>query len=369
MTNSTFNTNANVLTSSAKTFMNTFTDSETGEQVIVPTYETLVIPGRPDYIDGIRKNVNSFGTTDLSNFSGDTRDLIVEIGADFTASKVPAYRQIIQPNGEPKFVMVPNNFFVQRDDTHEILSGNVTETYKVFDFSDAVYYYMSILNQLGQRGYDITPAFGKVWGNGQKLFLQHKIKGGQVMGDPVDSYLTLLSSHDSTQGFVIALSCVRCFCSNQIHRMLKNAQMKLSLRHTTNNAARIESEAQKMIDMEQKASIALEEYAESLASMRMTEAQLFNAFARYKKLSSLKTQRQINNFETLAGGLISAYRMPDVDNFRNTALGGYYAFSDASQHITPLRLSASRDQKMIEAMSDGNMALGEFADILVQEVK
>ena len=357
------------LTSSISKFMDTITDKETGETIILPNLQSLEVPNKPNYVGGQRRNINSFGTEDISSFDGDGTTLIQHIGADFNAEKTPAYRRLtVLENGIPvdKFIEVPNNFFVERTDTHQILGNNVTSTYSIFDFRDAAMYYFSILEQLKNKGYQITPAFAKIWENGARLFIQHKIGGGQVMGEPVDSYLSLITSHDKSSGFVLALSTVRLFCSNQIHRMLKNASMRMVLRHTTNNGARIEAEAAQMIAMEKANRAALEEYAQSLAMTKITDANLFNAFAKYKALDKMTTQRQVNNFEYLAGNLMACYNMPDVANYRGTALGAYYAASDAFQHVEPLRNSKTRDQKMIEASLDGNVELGVFTDTVVQ---
>ena len=43
-------------------------------------------------------------------------------------------------------------------------------------------------------------------------------------------------------------------------------------------------------------------------------------------------------------------------------LGAYYGFSDMSQHCEPLRKTAQ--QTFIERGIDGNIQLGQFADIL-----
>lgn len=364
------NNNVNVLTSSMSKFVNTITDQETGEELILPTVDTLEVPPIPNYIGGERRNINSYGTIDISRFNGSNSELITHIGADFKADKTPAYRRltVLDDEGEPmyKYVEIPNNFFIERTDTHQIIGNNVSSTYSIFDFQDAAMYYFSILDQLCNKGYQITPAYAKVWENGAKLFIQHRIGGGQVMGEPVDSYLSLITSHDKSSGFILALSTFRLFCANQIQRMLRNSQMKLILRHTTNNGARIEAEANRMIAMERANAAALEEYAQSLAAIKITDAQLFNAFARYKGLERLTTQRQVRNFEYLAGNLLSAYNMPDVANFRGTALGAYYAASDAFQHVEPLRMSKTRGQKLIEGALDGNLDLGAFADTLVQ---
>jgi len=337
-------------------------DEVTGKDIIWPSYEKLVIPKTPNYRNGVRSNVASFGTTNLEKFVGTPENLISDINADFKAIKVPSYR--LTSAGE--YEVVPNNSFLVNSKTDDIIGKNITDRYSIFDFDTAIYYFLAMLEMVKKMGLEVTPAYGKVWQNGAKMFLQYKVGGTTIMGEKVDSYMSLVTSHDKSSGFIIALSAVRLFCQNQIHRMLKEATNKLSLKHTAGNQRRIEVEANKLIESQKTQMKALEAYAQSLAKVKISEKDIFDNYAAMKKVGAMTTQRQVDTFTENAQQLIACYRQPDVANFTNTALGAYYAYSDFSQHCVPTRKTS--DQSYIESALDGNLVLGDFTDMLVSRV-
>jgi len=355
-------------------------NSNATEAIILPSLKSINVPDRPDYIGGKRANVNSFGTTDISNFSGDTSELIQMIGADFKAVKKPSFQLLDttttlydafgNPVIVPDYREVPNSYYCVNSKTGDVIGTSLTERYEIFDFDDAIYFYMGIINEIANRGFSVTPSYAKVFGNGSKMFLQHKIKGGELMGEPVDTYIALLTSHDKSAGFMLALSTVRLFCQNQINRMLKSATNKITLKHTKGNQSRIEAEATRMIALEAKNSAVLQAHLSDLANVKVSEQQIFDAFSRMYELDKMSTQRQVNNWINRMEQLMACYRMPDVDNWRGTALGAYYAASDMFQHVSPLRIPSSAERQAIRDLNNiegaiDNADLGMFADILV----
>ena len=328
------------------------------ETVVLPTYNSLVIPKSPEYINGRRCNVNSYGTVDLSTFNGSTEQLIKEIGADFTAIKTPAMRKLSSGAIEE----VPNDFYLINNQTDEVIGRHMTDRYSILQFDDSVYYMMSLLEEIEKHGFKVTPAYGKVWNGGSKMFLQYKIGADKIKGEPVDNYLSLISSHDGSCSFTMTLSTIRLFCSNQIGRNLAGARNRVTLKHTTSASSRIAQVAEKMIALEKKQMSALEAYADTLCKIKITEKDIFDAYAQMMDLEHMDTQRRADNFASRCADLISCYRAPDLADFSGTAYGAYLAYSDFSQHCVPLRKTA--DQKFIEAGLNGNEELGSFADIL-----
>lgn len=330
----------------------------TSETVILPSYSSLIIPRSPEYINGHRCNVNSYGTTDLSSFKGTTEQLIKEIGADFNAIKSPAYRKLSSGSVEE----VPNDYYLINENTDEIIGRHMTDRYSILQFDESIYYMMSLLEEIKKHGFTVSPAYGKVWNGGSKMFLQYKIGADKIKGEPVDTFLSLVSSHDGSCSFTMSLSVVRLFCQNQIGRMLKNSSSRITLKHTTSASSRIAQVAEKMIAMEQKQISSLEAYADMLCKIKIDEKDIFDAYAKMMQLESADTQRKADNFASRCADLISCYRAPDLASFKGTAYGAYLAYSDFSQHCIPLRKTA--DQKFIEDGLSGNESLGEFADIL-----
>ena len=337
----------------------TATETITPEVLIMPTYKTLDIPNTPNYKGGVRSNVNGFGTVELKDFKGSTTDLVKTIGADFKAVRTPAYYMNPSTN---KYEAVKNNSFLVNDKTGKVIGANISDSYGIFDFGDAIGYFMAMINEIKRRGYDATPAYGQVFGDGAKMFLQYHITSGKVLGEPVDTYLTLMTSHDKSASFTIALSTIRAFCKNQIHRVLDKATNKIVLRHSAGNKNRIETEAARILAAEQEYRIELNKYLEHLSTVKLGEEQVYNAFAMLENVRAMDTQRKLDNFKYKAEQLLACYRSADLNDWRGTALGGYYAYSDYMDHVIPTR--KTNDLSYISNGFDGNINLGNYAKIL-----
>lgn len=338
-------------------------DEVTKENLKYPELGKMHIPGYPEYMDGRRQNVSARGTADLSGFSGTPQQLIEKIGADFKAIKQPSYRL----NAEGEYEEVPNCAFLVNSKNDKIIGKNITDRYEVFDFDNSILYYLSVLQEIKKKGFDVKPAYGKVYADGARMFLQYKISSGKMMGEDVDNYIALVTSHDKTAGFTVAYSMVRLFCQNQIHRMLRDSTQKTTLRHSKANQAKINQEADRIIRASEAQEIAMKNYTKYLASVKITDQDIFDAFGKIKDLENADTQRTVDNFKEQVGQLLSCYAMPDLENFKGTALGAYYAFSDFAQHVVPLR--KTKDQTFVEQSLNGNETLGYFTDTLLEIAK
>lgn len=328
------------------------------ETLIIPTLGSLNIPKHPSYINNSRVNVNSYGTTELSGFKGTSEELIKLIGADFKAQRIPSYR--INKDGE--YIPVKNNDFLINDQTDEIIGTNISSRYGIIDYSDSIMTYLALIEEIKKHNMDCYPVYGKVWDGGKKMFLQHHVQGNTIMGEPVDSYIALVTSHDKSAGFTIALSVTRLFCQNQLQRMLNGATNKITLKHTSNSRNFVEARAMQMIKAEEEQHKLLNQYCEHLATIKVTDQQIFDALSIMYHLNDMDSQRALNGFQNRAEQMFACMNMPDIGEHRHDLLGAYYGFSDMSQHCEPLRKTAQ--QTFIERGIEGNIQLGQFADIL-----
>ena len=356
--------NSSVLSLNAPISMNTPIDATTQKPLVFPTPYSIVVPNYPEYIGNQRFNTNSFGTQDISTFNGGPEHLIKAIGADFKA--IPTSHYYMTAGGD--LVEAKDRILVNDKTGKQIGKNLITDRYEVFDFDEGIYYFWALLEEIKSHGYKAEPAVAKIYGaGGAKMFLQYRIFGANLMGEPVDTYLTLLTSHDKSMGFTIALSMVRLFCQNQIHRMLKEATNRVTIRHMKTGKEKIQLEAQKIIRLNEQNHIAMQKYFEQLAGIKVDSNMIFEAMSRLYDLYNLDTQIKINKFTNRMEQLMACYNMPDVENWKGTALGAYYAFSDMQDHVVPLR--KVRDESYLERSVDGNVGLGEFADILVDVAK
>ena len=356
--------NASVLSLNAPISMSTPIDATTQKPLVFPTPYSIVVPNYPEYIGNQRFNTNSFGTQDISEFNGGPEHLISAIGADFKA--IPTSHYYMTAGGD--LVEAADRILVNDKTGKQIGKNLITDRYEVFDFDEGIYYFWALLEEIKSHGYQAEPAVAKIYGaGGAKMFLQYRIFGADIMGEPVDTYLTLLTSHDKSMGFTIALSMVRLFCQNQIHRMLKEATNRVTIKHMKAGKEKIQLEAQKIMRLREQNQIAMQKYLGGLAGIKVDNNMIFEAMSKLYDLYNLDTQIKINKFTNRMEQLMACYNMPDVENWKGTALGAYYAFSDMQDHVVPLR--KVRDESYLERSVDGNVGLGEFADILVDVAK
>lgn len=340
-------------------------DIITEKPIVYPTWQSIIAPNYPDYIGGQRISTNHFGTKDLKDFNGGPDDLIKAIGADFKA--VPSSHYYM--NGVTGELTEAADRVLINSKTGEQIGKNlISDRYTVLDFDDGVYYFWALLEEIAKHGYQVEPAVAKIYGyGGAKMFLQYRIFGADIMGEPVDTYLTLLTSHDKSLGFTIALSMVRLFCQNQVHRLLKNAEQKRVIKHLKTGKEKIQLEANRIIQLCESKHKALDEYLTGLANIKVNNEMIFNAMAETRGLYQLDSQTRVNKFTTAMEQLMACYNMPDLNDWRGTALGAYYAYSDFQDHVVPARKMKS--ESYLERAIDGNVGLGQFADVLVEMAK
>ena len=345
--------------------LNAPVDVITEKPIVYPTWQSIIVPNQPDYIGGQRISTNHFGTKDLKDFVGGPDDLIKAIGADFKA--VPSNHWYM--NGVTGELTEAADRVLINSKTGEQIGKNlISDRYTVLDFDDGVYYFWALLEEIAKHGYEVEPAFAKIYGEGgAKMFLQYRIFGADIMGEPVDTYLTLLTSHDKSMGFTIALSMVRLFCQNQVHRLLKNAEQKRVIKHLKTGKEKIQLEANRIIQLCESKHQALDEYLSGLANIKVNDEMIFNAMAHTRGLYDMDTQKKVNRFTTAMEQLMACYNMPDLNDWRGTALGAYYAYSDFQDHVVPAHKTKS--ETYLERAADGNIGLGQFADVLVEIAK
>lgn len=338
-------------------------DAKTDKPLVFPTANSIVIPNHPDYMvknGETRIATNHYGTKEISAFCGTPEDLVKEIGADFKA--VPTSHYYMGLDG--KLIEAADRILVNSKTHEQIGKNTISNSYQVFDFDEGIYYFFALLEEIKGHGYQVEPAVAKIYSGSARMFLQYRVFGGEIMGEPVDTYLTLLTSHDKSSGFTICLSMVRLFCQNQINRMLKNATNQITLRHSRSNKERIEKEASRIISMTERKYEALNAYLSNLATIKVDNNMIFDAMAQSKGLMNLDTQTKINKFTHTMEQLMACYNMPDLNDWRGTALGAYYAFTDYSDHVEPNR--STRDETYLERSINGNSDAEAFIDTLVK---
>ena len=349
----------------------------TTTMVTVPTLADIMIgvPKEPTWREGGRKEIthygtgivkNNFGTLELANYKGTNEDLIRDIGADFTVKPYrPRYENPITGVLEDM-----GNLYLFNEKTGQILNNvPVSERYEVLDFADCMRYFFALVEEIRSHGYEVKPDVAKCYDGGNKMFLQYTIENNEILGETFKTNLTLLTSHDKTFSFVICLSQIRCFCQNCVSRMLKSCDQQIKIRHTKIAHDAIVAKANVVLEAATTNQNALADYLTGLSTIKITDKNIYDAWLINNKINpneelSLASATKLKN---RMGEFFSCYNLPDVNDWRGTALGAYYAFSDFNDHVVAARQTATEGDSRIEnALYNGNPDLGAFIDTLVK---
>lgn len=333
------------------------------------------IPDAPTYCDGKRIPLtnystpvtkNNFGVTDFKNFTGTNEEIIDALGARFTVNP----HKLRYENPKTGVLEETNNLFLFNEQTGEMLNDTpVSDRYEVLNFEDCIRYFFALVEEIKSHGYDVRPDVGKVYKDGNRMFLQYIIEGKEILGENFSNRLTLMTSHDKKLAWCICLTSVRMFCQNCVTRALKGAEQMIKIRHTKASKEAIEAKAKAVIDANANNHKLLSNYLTSLSTIKVTDeniydAWLLNAGINKSEQIPLTTATRLTN---RLGEYFACLNSPDLNDWRGTALGAYYAFSDFNDHVVAARQTLTeRDNRIENALYNGNPDLGAFIDTLVK---
>lgn len=260
-------------------------------------------------------------------------------GLDYTVEKRPLQftSEVEQEwNGNKIMVQVPytikDQFATVRTDTMDFL-GVVGKNYEIlqnreaFDFLDSM-----VLN--GAK-FETAGSFGA---NNAKNFITMSTEPMKILDDDFLPTMMFLNSHDGSKAIQVMYVNIRIFCSNCIARARKDAQNRISIRHSASMNSRLDA-ARYVLLQQTHYFEALKKEAEKLAVTPFSKT-AFETLAR--ELYPVKeTDSEIVQIRNLAmvEQLLTAYNQDDLANFQNTAWGAIQAVADFESHPVAFRKS------------------------------
>jgi phage/plasmid-like protein (TIGR03299 family) len=159
-----------------------------------------------------------------------------------------------------------------RSDNRQIL-GVVGKHYEPIQNTTAFAFFDVVVEQYG-ASYE----YAGIIKGGSKIFLQAKLKRSfdAAPGDKVDSYITLVTTHDGSASLRAFLTPIRLFCQNQLIRAIKSATTNVNLRHSSNANDRLQ-EALKVFQMSMFSFQVFEDRAKYLAQ-KLVDRQMVDRF-------------------------------------------------------------------------------------------
>lgn len=176
--------------------------------------------------------------------------------------------------------------------------------------------------------------------NGRKVFVSLKMPQNILIGgvDPVDTYLTAMTSHDGSSSTVIMVSPVRVVCQNTMALALRNAKSQFRVRHTSSADRVILNEARAALDLSFGYLDEFQDLAERLINTTMTQStfeQIVEAeFGAPKDAPNATQTRSQNKIDEMVRLFADSNTHEEV---RNTAWAGLNAFTEWFDHYSPVR--------------------------------
>lgn len=260
---------------------------------------------------------------------------------------------------EPVFLadgfVVPNQFCTKKEGTHDIF-GIVGKEYTIvqnaqaFDFVDSLIPEGMVFERAGET-------------NGCNWIIA-SLPEQYVLGDKMTPYVVFQNSHTGGIPVRASISPLRMTCSNQFTVAWKQADAKVSIRHTSSVIDRLEA-AHDVLAMAANNMNALNKNAEALAISKVSDSDV-------KKILELAfpindttdTNRKMNSMNNERIRFLNAYNEEDLANFKGTKWGLLNAYSDYITHAPAKRKTENYDMNRFMYITMNTSVMQRFIDIL-----
>ena len=240
-----------------------------------------------------------------------------------------------------------------RSDTRECL-GLVSDKYQVMQNSECFQFMDSVLESSeGEAKYETA---GSLF-NGRKIFLLARLPNLKLVGDDVESYMFLSSSHDGSQGLTCGVTNVRVVCNNTLQLAERNSSRIWKVRHMKNIQSKaIIAKACLLQAVEYQNKLPV--LAMEMAAKKVQEEAFFRKLFGMLKMGEEAKEDAVAQIAMLHKG------KDDVQNFRGTAWGLYNATADWVSHVVPQKDTYNAAARKMEQFMDGYAVLDAAQKVL-----
>lgn len=274
--------------------------------------------------------------------AANSADALKLAGLDWTVEQRPVFL-----GGNP--APIPNYKANVRDKDNKVL-GIVTDRYQIVQNTEAFSFTDSLIG--GDVRYETA---GSLKG-GKRIWLLAKMPTARVAGDDVDPYLCFTNTHDGSGSVKVCVTPVRIWCMNTLNLALRTAKRSWSMKHVGALELKLR-EARMTLELADRYMLALDEEAERLANVTVTDEKLEKILNEMFPLKEDATDRQKDTVKAAKDEIMIAYFMPDIAKFRGTAWGVVNAVADMVDHSKPQRNTQNYRENNWGRIMDGHHLL------------
>lgn len=284
--------------------------------------------------------------TDIRNATS-LKEALKISSLDYEVVKEPVYLA----NGH----VIKNQFCTKKKDTDEVF-GIVGKEYTIvqneeaFDFVDTLIPEGMVFEKAGEN-------------NGSNWIIA-SLPEQYVLGDKMVPYVIFQNSHSGGTPVKASISPLRIACSNQFTIAWKEADAKVSIRHTSNVINRLEA-AKDVLGMAASNMDALKKNAEKLALQKVSENEVKKVLdAMFPVNENEDTARKINTMNEDRIRFLNAYNEEDITNFKGTKWGLLNAYSDFVTHANAKRKTENFDMNRFFYVTLNTTVMQRFINVM-----
>lgn len=252
-----------------------------------------------------------------------------------------------------------------RRNTDGSILGIVSDRYRIVQNTEAFEFTDAIVGET-EDGVVKYETAGSLCG-GKRIWLLAKMPTKKVLDDDVEPYMFFSNSHDGTGSIKVGMTPVRIVCANTLAIALNTAKRQWSTKHVGDMQSKLE-EAKLCLRMADSYMANLDVEADRLANAKLYREQIEEILDEMFPADDNTSERKKNNIIQFKNQFWTAYNMPDIQKFEDSAWMAVNAMSDVITHSAPRRNTASYNENRWGKIMDGHMLFDQFNSLVNKKI-
>lgn len=271
-------------------------------------------------------------------------------GLDYEVVKAPVYLS----NGH----RIKDQFATKKKGTDEVF-GIVGKDYTIVQNEEAFSFVDGIISE------GLT--FVKAGETSYMNYIIASLPEQYILDDKFNPYIIFQNSHAGATTLKAAICPLRIICQNQFTMAFRNAENKISLRHSSSIHEKM-NEAQHILQFSAEYMNSFNMMATKMAANKIGEEKAIDLIDKYFLVDDNASTRKVNSNEEKKMVLLNAYNSEDNQNFRGTVWGLVNAFSDYITHIDPSRKTEKSSVSKFVNVTFNNGLMNNFINMIAENV-
>ena len=252
-----------------------------------------------------------------------------------------------------------------RRSTDGSILGIVSDRYKIVQNVEAFEFTDEIVGET-EDGVVTYETAGSLCG-GKRIWLLAKMPTKKVLDDDIEPYMVFTNSHDGSGAIRIAMSPIRVVCQNTLNIALNTAKRQWSTKHVGDMQSKLE-EAKLCLQLADNYMVNLDIEADRLANAKLYREQIEEILDEMFVVDDNASDRKKNNVQLFKNNFWTAYNMPDIAKFEDSAWKAVNSMSDVVTHAAPSRKTLTYNENRWAKIIDGHALFDQFVNLVNKKI-